>query len=820
MKNRLTFILVMLMSITNALAQTKIDILTGEIVDKTTPAVPQQTVETFDDGVRVTYTFDYVRLDSIFVDNSDRFIFSFDGFGLCDIPGYPCLPSRINTLEVPDINNASIHIEEFEYSEYHMEIAPAREADVESAEVLTPSALQSISVGSGFYPLQPASICHTENYRGKDLCFIKVSPVLYDHDSHTVRIANKIVYRLSFGDVASSARLSKMSASEDSDLPIIDDHVYSNIVLNATTSESEDCEIKNGLLIVTTTDFEESVRKFAKWKNALGIKSYILMKDKWSGHQEVKDSINAYYRRQPDIQYLLLVGDAQSVPSEIRTAGVDNHKYCTDSQYVTGNSYFVIIPLFHKGRIPACNNEEAAIAFNKIINYERCEVYCSNFFEQGLHCASFDTTYSIDLKHEARRFVRTSEEILESVREFGIFPTRAYYATTYHLERPLYYSANPKYGQGEPLPSEFMDFSTYWINESTRGKGAEQIKQALQDGGCYVLYRGHGTKNGWKEPEYTVDNIDQEYLPSYGLFPVVFSLCCQTGDFYGPDKCFAAKSLLSKNGGGSCVFAATEDLYSGHNDVVSLAIFDAFLPNAVKTSYMSPRNESQAYKPVYRMGQILDQALYRMTEKDYLSLGFEYDYTVEQYHRLHCFGDPTMWIRFQEPTPFENADIDIDYETKRCRVSTGEGPAYISFYDSNTNTVKCVYGESAEFTFSNLHSAGSLESPYYTETITISAPNRIPYIHDKWHYDSDQVSAKILTYRFTDVLEVTYRCNETSFAIITLTNAMTGSQYVSKPVIGGYIEIDASSITPGTPCILTLTVNGVNVDSKKIRRMW
>ena len=63
MKIRLTFILVMLMSITNALSQTKIDILTGETVDKTTPAVPQQTVETFDDGVRVTYTFG-VNVDS------------------------------------------------------------------------------------------------------------------------------------------------------------------------------------------------------------------------------------------------------------------------------------------------------------------------------------------------------------------------------------------------------------------------------------------------------------------------------------------------------------------------------------------------------------------------------------------------------------------------------------------------------------------------------------------------------------------------------------------------------------------------------------
>ncbi len=814
MKNKLTFILVMLMSITNALAQTKIDILTGETVDKTTPAVPQQTVETFDDGVRVTYTFDYVRLDSIFVDNSDRFIFSFDGFGLCDIPGYPCLPSRINTLEVPDINNASIHIEEFEYSEYHMEIAPAREADIESAEVLTPSALQPISVGSGFYPQQPASICHTENYRGKDLCFIKVSPVLYDHDSHTVRIANKIVYRLSFGDVASSARLSKISASEDSDLPIVDDHVYSNIVLNATTSESEDCEIKNGLLIVTTTDFEESVRKFAKWKNALGIKSYILMKDKWSGHQEVKDSINAYYRRQPDIQYLLLVGDAQNLPSML-TQNSKGQDYYTDYYYVVNSYDFEKLPILHKGRIPARNNDEASIAFNKIINYEQCVYYYPSFFKQSLHCAVFDPEKNINQSVEARRFIHTSEEILESVRAAGIAPRRAYYAKT--DKRPLFYSTDEKYGQGDPLPSELTDYSYFWISHNTSGNGAEQIKQALEENVCYVLYRGHGVYDKWLQPEYTMEYIDKETFSADGIFPVIFSLCCQTGNLYTP-HCFASKSLLSKNGGGSCVFAATEDLYSGYNDVVSLAVFDAFLPNAVKTSYMSPRNESQAYKPVYRMGQILDQALYRMTEKLYQ--GYEYDHTIEQYHRLHCFGDPTMWIRFQEPTPFENADIDIDYETKRCRVSTGEGPAYISFYDSNTNTVKCVYGESAEFTFSNLHSAGSLESPYYTETITISAPNRIPYIHDKWHYDSDQVSAKILTYRFTDVLEVTYRCNETSFAILTLTNAMTGLQYFSKPVIGGYIEIDTSSITPGTPCILTLTVNGVKVDSKKIRRMW
>lgn len=816
---------VAIFSSTGVAAQHTIDITSGDPVSPATSTAPDRTVENLENGVRVTYTFSYARLDSIPSDSGNgSFIVSFDGFGISEIPGHPALPSKLDAIEVPSAEQAVLTIETIDYSDYFFEIAPAMPPELDSTVSETTAA--PISVPTGFFPARQVEIVSSQSHYDKEICFISLSPVAYDHARKSVRIANKIVYTVSFGDdFAAVSGPKKARGANPDNSTVYDDPVYSNIVLNAPASSSTPNfgEITQDYLILTTSECENAVKKFADWKRAFGFRTHVSILptgDDVRSDAIVKDSIEIYTKKYGrSLKYLLIVGDTTAIQSYKRIrAHSTEAPHLSDFYFgCTTDRNFKYIPDLHRGRIPAKTNTEAQNAFDKIMAYERCENYSSNFFKNGLHCAFYENKKDHP-RYDTRRFVCTSEEILESARSIGLSPTRIYSANTLSGP-PIFYAHNTTYEtNGEQMSDEItLDFN--WNGNTS------DIKSFLEnpDGVSYVLYRGHGDPPGWENPKYHYpdilkENYNQSLLSTRRskMFPVIFSITCSTGQFEWTD-CFASHSILGNQRGSSCIIAASAVSFSGFNDAFVLGMFDAFYPKPILSSYITHRDSSKIYKPVYRIGEIMDQGLYQMAKKK-----FQFDpdenfinHTIYTYEVFHCFGDPSMMIWCQEPTKFENAKIDLDTNSLVCNVTTGGEPAYISFYDRNANNVKCYYGTEASFKFSQIHYNIFTDEPY--EYVVISAPNKIPTIKSRW-LNRIPLICKIehLFFDSSNVIRIVYTCGETDDIQFIVTSVATGkSRIIQQPKGESEAIIDLSDEASGT-YVITMVVNGNKVDSSTI----
>lgn len=164
--------------------------------------------------------------------------------------------------------------------------------------------------------------------------------------------------------------------------------------------------------------------------------------------------------------------------------------------------------------------------------------------------------------------------------------------------------------------------------------------------------------------------------------------------------------MLSKSNAGCVgIFGASEINDTRADDILAKGMFDAVWPSTDFFSQLpSPYGPSTVQTPTYRLGQILDQGLYRVR-------GAFRNSTLRLFH---CFGDPAMMMHTETPTPFTNASVTRQNGT--ITVNTGGEDGTIVFYNTNTNVVNSFQGTSCTFADnSNI-------------VVCISGHNKIPYI--------------------------------------------------------------------------------------------
>jgi hypothetical protein len=187
---------------------------------------------------------------------------------------------------------------------------------------------------------------------------------------------------------------------------------------------------------------------------------------------------------------------------------------------------------------------------------------------------------------------------------------------------------------------------------------------------------------------------------------------CKTGR-YPYNTCFAETFLQKESGGCVAIFAATETSFSGYNDALVLGMFDAIwpFPGFVKSF---PYNYSLTLSsvPSYRLGDILDIGLSEIPTIWSLAGSKAYKHTKEIFH---CFGDPSMEIYTELPTPFSDATFEVNNGV--IYVSVNE-EATITFFNPTTNTVQSYKGISA----TSPNSSGL--------RVCVSAHNKIPLIFE------------------------------------------------------------------------------------------
>ena len=721
------------------IAQQYIRLSDGKVSYSTQNTFPIRTVKYVDKGILVSYQFNYVSqyIDNLYPNSS---VILIDGFGITEQSESPAIPVKWDTFAVPSVDDYKLSIIDSSFIEIPMEIAPGRPPLGNSSDVIhTLENVKPVKPFSGFFPINLLKT-KIDIYRKQPIINICINPIQYDYNNKKVRLYSRLTYQINYNE--DSYKLQKDLYNNG-----INDPVLLNMISNPqenvpgkTTLSTSVLLPSTRYLIITVPKYLTAVNKLADWKRTQGYDVKILSQTNWN-ETTIKDSV--INENSPiQIGYLLLFGDYEDVPgkSVSNYMNVDGqyktYNFVSDYDYgcITQSTY----PSIHRGRIPVCTATEAMNVVDKIIQYEKNPITDASFYNTGLNCAFFqDNDYynsnNVLIQprdcYEDRRFTLTSEEVRDYlINSKGKNVNRIYF--THDSITPLYWSKVYGYSTTTSIPSSLLRSNGFlWDGNDT------DITNGIESGAFYVLHRDHGTAFKWEEPFFDYFNADR--LTNGRKLPVVFSINCLTGR-YNLGDCFAEHFLRNPNGGCVAIFAASETSLSGYNDALALAMFNSIWPNPgfVKTIPNGNTVLNLSSTPIYRLGDILDQGLSEISTIYPSASGVYLKHTKEIFH---CFGDPSMEMYTDVPTPF--SDVILTKSNNSITVDISED-AYITFYNTLSGNIENYYGNHVSYPYnSNLR-------------ICISAHNKIPFVlYDGTLYIQDDNITNNRTYT-TDNIEV------------------------------------------------------------------
>lgn len=682
-----------------------LDLQTCGINNSVESTIPERNIEETSDGIIVTYRFNKVLLQE---DPSHRnsLYAKIDGFWVNHGNGEPATLLRWDTFIIPD-ENGKVNILDSTYIDYPMQLTVAKPVEWNDVrKSYSNNYLTTITSYKGLFPQNPIPAVRNFKYRNQPLLKVCVSPLQYDYLNKKVRFFKEIKYKVQF-----NVSLLERIRSKNERKTISDNSFLQNIAINGKAYDSSDKNTRSPsatqlasshYLIISVPKYETAVNRFAEWKRTLGYTVHVSMKNSWDTIS-VRDTINYANILYNNIDNLLIFGGHSDIPGLIRDIYGENVPHPTDLYYCCSNNTY--IPNCFRGRLLVNNLSEANVVVDKIINYEKNPVTDNSFYNTALHCAYFQDEDQNG--YEDLGYVQTSEKIWSRINSLGKTINRVYYKLG--LAQPTHWNYGA-YGNGETIPSALTSSSFQWYGNAT------MISNYIDQKSFYVLERDHGDVQEWSHPWYTNNDVDALNNGSY--LPVVFSICCKTGKF-DETNCFSENILKKQSGGCVATFGASQKSLSGPNDVLALGMFDAIWPSSTLLPYFNEigaPSYSATPTPTFRLGQILDQGLFRVDEAYY---NFTYPwYSSYTYETYHCFGDPSMQIYTEKPTGFGSASVTRG--TNNISVSTGGVTAKISFYNKSTGNISTYEGPSVSY---------SVNSPEDV-VVCISAHNKIPYIDE------------------------------------------------------------------------------------------
>ncbi len=717
--------------------------LDNSLSDTIRDTSPIREVQATPNGFNVRYIFNsaLIQEDYLF---EGSVLWKISGFQQIDEPGKPSLPIKYDQFALPDnVISANISVRTSVPKTLPFVLSPARPPLTESDTI--GYSTDNIPPISPYYNLFPNTLVENkvfETYRGRKTMSVRVSPIQYNYSQEKIVFYDTIIYAIQF------ARTSEVPSATT--LPIItaDDNMINNTMLDWTkltnpsqisTDSVKTLDVTKDYLILSVPKYEQAVDKFAQWKRYMGFNVHKAIRENWTP-DTIKSVVKQAYTNHNRLYYLLIVGDHEDVPAEYHEYTVttkigdkyknDDYHHYSDLYYGCMDGVSDSIPDIYRGRLSVSSLEEANIVVDKIINYEKNPPTSYDFYNTGLHCAYFqDDPSSIENntatgnsdKYEDRRFVLTSEEVRNYlIQNYNKVIPRLYEHIKTFWSEPMFWN-KLEYSTGGPIPMD-LRYGNYPWNVDT-----VEIMDIINSGVFYILYRGHGNPEYWANPYFS--NEDIRMLSNGNNLPVVFNITCSTGTFNNT-TCFAEELLRKQEGGAVGVFAASRQSFSGYNDAMILGIMDAIWPTPGlniafeinDTSYINTPLTSTTRTPIYAIGQIFDQGLLKMTESYGINQHKRYSWQI-----FHCFGDPSMEIRTEVPTSFDNLEIAKD-DNIVC-VDLGNDIANITFYNKNDNTVQSFRGRTAIY---DDISSGNI-------AICISAHNKIPIIIEPEQLNFDKI---------------------------------------------------------------------------------
>ena len=408
--------------------------------------------------------------------------------------GAPAIPYFTESVIVPNSGELSLEVEHDGYVDYiNVDITPSKGHLTRNIDPSTiPYTFGSEYSTDGFYPGTLAELSAAYNLRNTRGVTVSVSPYQYNPVTKTLRVYNSIRTTVVTNENQTGINELTTTATQRD----VFSDIYSEQYLNANVVFGRYSPLgENGeLLIITKDDYIDEIQPLANWKIQSGIKTTIVgTSTAGTTDTQIKAYIQSFYGNNPNLVYILLVGDHADVPSHTYGMSGNSEQLWSDTYYaqLTGTDLY---PEAFVGRFSG-NASQITTMVDRTLEYEKSPA-AGNWMTKAIGLGSnqgagYGDDGEADWQH--LRNIRTS------LLGFGY--------TEIH---------------------EFYDGSQGG-NDASGDPSSSIITPAVNDGIGLFNYTGHGAQNICVTGNYSSTHINQAV--NNGKYPLVISVACNNGTF-------------------------------------------------------------------------------------------------------------------------------------------------------------------------------------------------------------------------------------------------------------------------------------------------
>ena len=411
------------------------------------------------------------------------------------VEGSPAMPYFTESVIVPNQGQISLEIEHDGFIDYEdINVVPSKGHLTRN---INP---ENIGYSFGgqysmdeFYPNNIAELSTPFNLRNTRGVTVTVSPYQYNPVTKVLRVYSNIRTNVLINESETGVNELTTSYSQNDVFSSIYNKHYINSQL--VFGRYSPLEESGDMLIIAGDDLMDEIQPLVDWKIQSGIKT-TLVGTSTAGitDTQIMAYIQTFYASNPDLVYVLLVGDHDDVPSH--TYGISgSEELWSDSYYgqLTGgaNDYY---PELFIGRFSG-NSSQITTMVNRNLEYEKTPAN-GNWMTKAIGLASdegsgFGDDGQSDYEHH--------QAMRSKLLGFG-------YTTVY----------------------EFYDGSQGGTDASG-DPSSSIVSQAVNSGVGLFNYTGHGDLNTCITGNYSSSDVNG--ATNNGMYPFVISVACNNGTF-------------------------------------------------------------------------------------------------------------------------------------------------------------------------------------------------------------------------------------------------------------------------------------------------
>ncbi|MFW5757350.1 MAG: C25 family cysteine peptidase [Bacteroidota bacterium] len=641
-------------------------------------------------SLSMKYNFDALKVLDVNTAKGEFHEIFFDkGYSVGQL-GNPKLPAVKKLIEIPfgaevdwDIENFTeeiIHLKDYDLHQPIMPVQPSMRKDQSPGDV--PFEYNSDAYSKTNYTERELVKVEVLGVmRGVRIARVTISPVQYNPESNTIKVYNDISIDLRF----KNADKSLTEYIKESTFSPYFESLYANLF----NYESQTRDIFDEhpdltkdpvkMLIVSHSDFEETLQPYILWKTQMGFEITEAYTDEiGTGASDIQSYIHQQYNNatpeNPAPTFLVIVGDSDKIPAS--AVGSSSEKV-TDLYYASvDGDYF---PEMYYGRLSARNTNELQNQLDKILYYEKYEFEDPSYLDDVTLIAGADEDW------------------------------------------------NPNVGQ----PT--VQYGTeYYFNQAN---GFSTVNQYLSDySGCYdndrisvsfINYTAHCSPTSWGDPILLVSDVHN--MTNEGKYPLAIGNCCMSG-LFSDGECIGEAWVRAANKGAVAYIGSAPNTYWFEDFYWSVGAFpiqgnnNGYVPTDEETTlgaYDAPFTSN--YLAVGALKFVGNLAVTEVDVQNYP----QHSSPLYYWQAYHTFGDPSTFIYMtqgEENLVTHNSIVPIGLDTYTVNAEPG---SYVAISQNGVLHGAALVGES-----------GEVEVPIEPivdaddVTIVVTKSQHIPYIQN------------------------------------------------------------------------------------------